>query len=207
MGLDKRRLKTKLGCWLAWRKRQFVLLLGILRGYRFKSYGKHFTVSDTTSIFKKKSVEVGDYVFIGAKAHLYANVKIGNFVMIASNVAIVGGDHLFDIVGVPIRFSGRAGLDELVTIIEDDVWIGHGCIILAGVKIGHGAIVAAGSVVTKNVPAYAIVAGAPSKLIKYRFTTEQQKQHDKSLDRLVISADAEFESVKIMNNINSWSLT
>jgi acetyltransferase-like isoleucine patch superfamily enzyme len=55
------------------------------------------------------------------------------------------------------------------TIIGNDVWIGYGVTIIAGVKIGHGAIVAAGAVVTKDVPPYAIVGGVPAKLIKYRF--------------------------------------
>ena len=55
------------------------------------------------------------------------------------------------------------------TIIKNDVWIGHGAIINAGVTIDNGAIVAAGSVVTKDVPAYAIVGGNPAKLIRYRF--------------------------------------
>lgn len=53
--------------------------------------------------------------------------------------------------------------------IDDDVWIGYGVIIMSGVHIGQGAIVAAGSVVTKDVPPYAIVGGIPAKIIKYRF--------------------------------------
>lgn len=55
------------------------------------------------------------------------------------------------------------------TTIKNDVWIGHGAIVNAGVTIENGAIVAAGSVVTKDVPAYAIVGGNPAKLIRYRF--------------------------------------
>ena len=47
-------------------------------------------------------------------------------------------------------------------------WVGHGAIILHGVKIGRGAIVGAGAVVTKNVPPYAIVCGNPAKIIRYR---------------------------------------
>ena len=58
------------------------------------------------------------------------------------------------------------------TIIGHDVWIGTAAIVLAGVKIGNGAVVAAGSVVTKDVPAYAIVGGNPAKVIKYRFNSD-----------------------------------
>ncbi len=50
-----------------------------------------------------------------------------------------------------------------------DVWIGHGAIVMPGVKIGHGAVVAAGAVVTKDVAPYAIVAGVPAKFLKWRF--------------------------------------
>lgn len=191
-------ISQRLVLWLKWRKRNLILLLGILRGYRFKARGKNLTVSDTTSFFKRHSISVGDYVFIGVKAHIYANVQIGHFVMISSYFAVVGGDHKFDIVGVPTRFTGRAGLGELLTVIEDDVWIGHGCIIIAGVKIGRGAIIGAGSVVTKDVPPYAIVAGVPAKLLRYRFSVEQQELHNKSLDRLIQSKNAELESLRLM---------
>src|SRR6185503_16680288 len=50
--------------------------------------------------------------------------------------------------------------------IEDDVWLGHGAIVLSGVRIGKGAVVGAGSVVTRDVPAGAVVAGAPARVIK-----------------------------------------
>ena len=56
------------------------------------------------------------------------------------------------------------------TVIGNDVWIGCNSIILAGVKVGNGAIIAAGAVVTKDVPAYAIVGGNPAKIIWYRFS-------------------------------------
>lgn len=190
--------KDKIKIWLAWKKRQVYMGLMWLKGYRFKKTGKFFFCQGLSSVIKKNSVSVGDYVFIGYKCHIYANVEIGNFVMIASNVAIVGGDHRYDIVGIPSRFAGRAGLEELVTIIEDDVWIGHGCTIMAGTKIGRGAVVAAGSVVTKDIAPYTIVGGVPAKFIKYRFDDEAQKKHDQSLRCLVKSENAESEAMKLM---------
>lgn len=57
-------------------------------------------------------------------------------------------------------------------IVEDDAWIGYGAAILSGVHIGQGAVVAADSIVTKDVPPYAIVGGVPAKVIKYRFAPE-----------------------------------
>ena len=71
------------------------------------------------------------------------------------------------------------------TEIGNDVWIGHGAIILGGVKIGDGAIIAAGSVVTKDVPSMTIVGGNPAKVIKKRFDTpEEEKTHLASLNKL-----------------------
>lgn len=58
-------------------------------------------------------------------------------------------------------------------VIMNDCWIGNGVIMLGGITIGNGAVVAAGAVVTKDVPAYAIVAGNPAKVIGYRFEPEQ----------------------------------
>ena len=53
--------------------------------------------------------------------------------------------------------------------IGHDVWIGHGAVLMPGISIGHGAVVAAGAVVTRDVAAYAIVAGVPAKRIRWRF--------------------------------------
>ena len=72
------------------------------------------------------------------------------------------------------------GLNSKV-IIEDDVWIGYGSIIMSGVKIGKGSIVAAGSVVTKDVIPYAIVGGNPARLIKMRFKEKEQLKHESIL--------------------------
>ena len=58
-------------------------------------------------------------------------------------------------------------------VIGNDVWIGHGAVLLAGVKVGDGAVIAAGAVVTKDVEPYAVVGGVPAKTIRYRFPAEQ----------------------------------
>ena len=103
---------------------------------------------------------------MGNYCHIAAETQIGDDVMFASYVSLVGGDHQIDNIDVPMNASVKS---ELKTIyIEDNVWIGHGAIILQGVRIKTGAVVAAGAVVTKDVESNAIVGGNPAKLIRYR---------------------------------------
>lgn len=113
------------------------------------------------------SISIGENCFIGPRCWLASKIQMGNYVMLAGRVAIVGGDHRFDIVGTPTIESGRA-VNKMV-VIHDDVWIGHGAIILHGVTIGEGAIVAAGSTVSKDVAPYSIVAGVPARELRKRF--------------------------------------
>lgn len=105
-------------------------------------------------------------------------VKIGNYCSIAEKVVfLLSGEHNIKAISTfPFveKFCGEKRVAESKgdIIIEDDVWIGYGTIVLSGVRIGKGAIVAAGSVVTKDIPAYAIVGGVPARIIKYRFPEE-----------------------------------
>ena len=84
-------------------------------------------------------------------------------------------------------FSGRPEVPS--TVIGDDVWMGARSVIIAGTRIGRGAIVAAGAVVTKDVPEYAICAGVPAKVIRYRFAAADQETHDEMLDGLADEGD------------------
>jgi acetyltransferase-like isoleucine patch superfamily enzyme len=124
-------------------------------------------------------VSIGHHSFIGSECWLASRVVIGNFVMLAARVAIVGGDHRFDRPGIPTIESGRA--ENRPVIIEDDVWVGHGVIVMHGITIGEGSIVAAGSVVTKDVTPYEIVAGVPACHIRMRFDVEGIGRHQEVL--------------------------
>lgn len=105
-----------------------------------------------------------------------SHLKIGSFCSIAENVTfLLNAEHnLTCLLTYPVAErilnapdSGAGSKGDIV--IHDDVWIGYGAIINSGVEIGQGAIIAAGSVVTKNVPPYAIVGGNPAHFIRYRF--------------------------------------
>ncbi|MBB3255885.1 acetyltransferase-like isoleucine patch superfamily enzyme [Paraburkholderia bannensis] len=109
--------------------------------------------------------------------HPDERLTIGNFVSIADNVRfLLGGNHPHGGLSTfPFTFSYHGKLEAQTKgpiTIGDDVWIGYDAIILSGVRIGQGAVIAAGSVVTRDVPPYAIVGGNPAKVIKYRFAPD-----------------------------------
>jgi acetyltransferase-like isoleucine patch superfamily enzyme len=149
--------------------------------YRLVSVGKDFYIGYGTRI-RPGCVSVGDYCFVGNGCHIASAATIGNFVMIASNVSMVGGDHKFREVGVPSIWAGRDVNRPI--IIEDDAWIGHGATIMHGVRIGEGAIVAAGALVTQDVPPYAIVASKPAGVIAERFSPDDREAHQRALREL-----------------------
>jgi maltose O-acetyltransferase len=91
---------------------------------------------------------------------------MGENVIMAPFVQIYTNNHRCTNIDIPICYQGST--DERPVIIEDDVWIGCSVIILPGCHIGKGAVVGAGAIVTKSVPEFAIVAGNPAKVIKYR---------------------------------------
>lgn len=94
----------------------------------------------------------------------------------------MGGDHNISVVGrYMFDVKEKEDGDDLPVIVEDDVWIGTGEIIVKGVTVGRGAVVAAGSVVTRNVEAYSIVGGVPAKKIGKRFSGESLSEHERSL--------------------------
>jgi len=126
---------------------------------------------------KKFDICIGNNVGIGRNCLFACDVKIGDKVFLASNVAFVGkNDHIYNKVGFFIWDSGT-GINNQI-IIEDDVWIGYGVIILSGITVGQGSVVAAGSIVTKNVISYSIVAGNPAKLLKMRFSPNEIIEHE-----------------------------
>lgn len=139
--------------------------------------GKGFHVGKSVSI--GPGFIAGDYVYIGPYSQLPPRVHVGDYTSFSAHVAIVGADHHFNNPGVPIVFSGRPA--SSVTAIGRDVLIGHGAILLRGITIGNGAIIGAGAVVTKDVPPYAVVAGVPAKVLRYRFDEREQAIHEEML--------------------------
>ena len=130
------------------------------------SVGNNFKLGKNCFVSSKNKIRIGENFFMGNYCHLSSNLEIGKNVMFASFVSCVGGDHNIEDINIKMNQSGSGTLKT--TVIKDNVWIGHGAIIMHGVTIEEGSIVAAGSVVTKNISSFSIYGGNPSKLIRKR---------------------------------------
>jgi len=159
-------------------------ILNRVKNYRTKRKWRNKNKHNFTHMsnnFEIDSVEIGRNTY-GNIYVLKHNDKmklfIGNYCSIAPNVCfILESEHnIHNLSTYPFRSKilglGKEAGSNGDILIGDDVWIGYGSVILSGCKIGQGAIVAAGSIVTKDVPPYAIVGGNPAKIIRYRFSTE-----------------------------------
>jgi len=109
------------------------------------------------------AVVIGNNTLVGISNVIIGPATIGSKVILAQHVVISGLNHNYQDPAVPIKDQN---ITKSEIIIEDDCWVSANCVITAGVHIGRHAVIAAGSVVTKNVPAYTVVAGNPAKVIK-----------------------------------------
>jgi acetyltransferase-like isoleucine patch superfamily enzyme len=149
------------------------------------------TAIKSSSVHATSKVEAGSTFYFSTLAkHSFCGydceiqyADIGSFTSIANGVVIGGGRHPLEWVGMsPVFYEGRDSVTAkfsthsreppLQVTVGHDVWIGRSAILLPGVCVGDGAVVGAGAVVTKPVPPYAIVAGNPARLIRYRFNED-----------------------------------
>ena len=109
---------------------------------------------------------LGAYSYIGAGTHITDSVKVGRYTSIANLCTLGAARHDYS------KFTSYAfgSEDNRETLIGHDVWIGCNSVVLSGVTICTGAVIGAGSVVTRDVPFYAIAYGVPARVQRYRFT-------------------------------------
>lgn len=132
---------------------------------RIREFGWMQATSDLNN--PGKGLQISDDVYIGPRSYFGAGggITIGSKVVIGAGVELLAENHRFEDADTPIQDQGisRKGIQ-----IEDDVWIGNSVIVLDGVHISSGAVIGAGSVVTKDVPANAVVVGNPARILRYR---------------------------------------
>lgn len=118
---------------------------------------------------------------------LYLINTTGKFIVkkyttISINCLVVTGNHR-PTVGIPEVLLGESHINDLETdiIVEESVWIGANCTLIAKSHIGRGAVIGANSLVNKEIPPYAVAVGSPAKIIASVFTLEQILEHEKIL--------------------------
>ncbi len=120
-------------------------------------------------------VIIKDFTTLGIHNMMFGQISIGKYCQIGAYVAIHGTNHPITHPSIYINYRFFSGeLSKYKTSkpvkIGNDVWIGHGAIVLSGITIGDGCIIGAGSVVTRDVEPYSVVAGNPAKLLRKRFS-------------------------------------
>ena len=149
--------------------------------------GNETTSKTLREIFKRYyDVEIGLYTYGGCfiPNNFGRKTIIGRYCSIATSAFAFNRNHPLELKSSHAYFFNPAlgcvkenKVEYIPLKIENDVWIGHNSIILPKVKIiGTGAVIAAGSVVTADVPPYAVVAGNPAHIIKYRFSKKTIKK-------------------------------
>lgn len=168
------------------RNQKFLKIFSIKLSLISKNYSEnvHLKIEEGARFnrvrFHCRSLEIGAYSYMHS-GELYMVSKIGRYCSIAERV-LIGVDpvgHPLNWLSThPFQFTGKYLLAEAALVYEsewsdveigNDVWIGQEAVIMKGVKIGNGAVIGARSIVTRDIPDYAIAVGMPAKVIKFRF--------------------------------------
>jgi acetyltransferase-like isoleucine patch superfamily enzyme len=152
--------------------------------YNDKAYGKKggYSIVANNSSINQKNIYLDDYCIVQSQTNFISNkgkLIVKKYSVISSGCIIVPESHKLT-VGVPFYLStiNHINDDEGDIIIDEDCWIGAGCILLPKCHIGRGAVVGAGSVVKKEVSPYAVVVGAPARVVAVKFTIEEILRHE-----------------------------
>ncbi len=128
--------------------------------------GKNVNIEQGANFGSGRGIWLGDYSGLGLDCSVRGPLEIGNNVMMGPDVIILTDNHGFARIDIPMTEQPTSPAKKV--IIGNDVWIGTRVIILPGVTIGNGVIIGAGAIVTKDIADYAIAAGNPARIIRYR---------------------------------------
>ena len=147
--------------------------VGIAHGARIEAFLNH------REHLYEPSITIGDGSSIQPYAHIAAAAKmvIGRYVLMGSRVFITDHDHEFLDPDIPV---GEQALVVAPVQIEDFVWLGENVVVLKGVTIGHHAVVGANSVVTHDLPPFAVAAGSPARVLRVRAPSQTAKDSVRS---------------------------
>jgi acetyltransferase-like isoleucine patch superfamily enzyme len=153
------------------------LELQVRRGGTIR-FGRFVWIGDGTKIRCHEGiVEIGDKTVFGQECTIsaYKRVRIGEQCVIADRAMFIDFDHGMTEVERPIRVQGIYKRD---TVVGSNVWIGYGACVLRGVRVGDNSVIGTNAVVTKDVPANAVVGGVPAKVIRMREAPRELRWSD-----------------------------
>lgn len=152
---------------------------------RLGRVGRDFVFDPVTSKFVTPALFIaGDDCFLNAYAHVSGEVRLGDRVLVGPGVKLLSGNHLYGVPGYHARFlKASADNPELLEklVVESDVWIGAGAIVVGGVTLGAGSVLAAGAVASRDVPPYVVATGAPARPIRRIFDDATLTAHLRAL--------------------------
>ena len=119
----------------------------------------------------------GRYASIGHSGNFSGPVVVGDLSMLSFETIVVGQDHNFRDIDKPTRINFPKD-SRPVTVIESDVWIGARVTIMEGINIGRGSVIGSNSIITRDIPPYSLAAGNPAKIIKVRFSSDNQEKYE-----------------------------
>jgi len=198
--------------------------------YPRKSFGRigiHCKIGEDSALVPQ-NIFMDDYSIIQDRNNFISyegKLFLGKFSVISSGCIIIPANHV-PIVGVPFYLATMTHLgdDSHDIVIAEDVWVGAGCILLPKCRIGRGAIIGAGSVVTREIPPYAVAVGNPARVVGCKFTREKVIEHEKKiyceeermsfeeidslflneLNNLPVIKNAELDSIQQQDLRQSW---
>jgi acetyltransferase-like isoleucine patch superfamily enzyme len=141
-------------------------------------FGRFVWVGDGTKIRCHEGVvEIGDKTVFGQECTIsaYQRVRIGEQCVIADRAMFIDFDHGVTEVDRPIRVQGIYKRD---TVVGSNVWVGYGACVLRGVRVGDNSIIGTNAVVTKDVPANAVVGGVPARVLRMRDAPQELRWAD-----------------------------
>jgi acetyltransferase-like isoleucine patch superfamily enzyme len=141
-------------------------------------FGRFVWIGDGTKIRCHEGiVEIGDKTVFGQECTIsaYKRVRIGEQCVIADRAMFIDFDHGMTEVERPIRVQGIYKRD---TVVGSNVWIGYGACVLRGVRVGDNSVIGTNAVVTKDIPANAVVGGVPAKVIRMREAPRELRWSD-----------------------------
>jgi len=134
--------------------------------------GKNVNIDRGVKFGTGVNIKIKDNSKVGVNCQMPDDIIIGDDVMIGPGVLIIGHNHHYSDLEIPMHLQGIRKSPPVS--IEDDVWIGARATILPGVTIGNGAVIGAGAVIAKNIPPYSICVGNPARIIKSRIIAKKE---------------------------------